>query len=279
MGRHSKRRGHQPRPSTMRSNVTFALRQLGKSPGFAAVALLTLALGIGASTAMFSIVNAVLLRPLPFTEPIDWHGSRTRVPEACRRGPRGAIRSGLGETKTRASTRWPRISRSSTSADGRRSPGPGSRNGSGPSASRTISWRSSVCGRSWAGTSRLTSAASRPAPVALLSHSFWRRHFSGRPNVVGQALTLNGDPVTIVGVLPAVVRLRRDLLTWQRHRPPHAVSDQPRNGPVGEHGVRNRSPESWRDDGAGAGRPPGHQSAIQDGRSTMAARSARGSRP
>jgi predicted permease len=187
----------------MRSHVVFAVRQLAKSPGFAAVALLTLALGIGACTAMFSILNAVLLRPLPFQDP-----DRLAWIENDGTG-------GLSARTTRADTfkAW-RDGNTSFEAlggyfaffdFGRRQTLTG---GGQPERLRAVGVSDNfldvlgvrlVLGRNFTADECRFNAA----PVALLSHAFWRRRFSSDPNVVGQALTLNGDPVTIVGVLPA----------------------------------------------------------------------------
>jgi putative ABC transport system permease protein len=187
----------------MRFNLKFAARQLVKSPGFAAVALLTLALGIGASTAMFSIVNAVLLRPLPFREPgrlawIENEGS-----------------GGLSARTTRVDTfnAWREQNKSFDALAayfaffdfGRRQ----TLTGAGvPERLRAVGVSDNfleVLGVPLALGRNFTADECRfnGPRVALLSNAFWRRRFNKDPDVVGRTLLLNNEATTIVGVLPA----------------------------------------------------------------------------
>ncbi len=185
------------------ANLKFALRQLIKSPGFATVALLTLALGIGACTAMFSIVDAVLLRPLPFRDPgrLVWIENEGT--------------SGMSARTTRADTfkAWREENTSFETLAGyfaffdfgRRQTLTGSGD---PERLRDVGVSDNfldvlgvrlALGRNFTAEECLFKAP----PVAILSHSLWRRRFASDPGIVGRTLTSNNAPLTIVGVLPA----------------------------------------------------------------------------
>jgi putative ABC transport system permease protein len=187
----------------MLSNLKFAIRQLAKSPGFAAVALITLGLGIGACTAMFSIANAVLFRPLPFKDP-----ERLVWIENVGKG-------GMSARTTRADTfkAWREENTSFEAVAGyfafydfvRRQ----TLTGAGePERLRGVGVSDNfldVLGIRMAMGRNFTADECRfnGPPVAILSHALWMRRFGGDPTVVGRALTMNDQAVTIVGVLPA----------------------------------------------------------------------------
>lgn len=181
--------------------MKLALRQLLKSPGFATVAILTLALGIGACTAMFSLVHAVLLKPLPFREParLVWienigtsglsaRTSRTDVFAAWRE--RNTSFEALAAyfaffdygRQTMTGSGEPERLRSVGVSDNFL-PTLGVR----PLLGRNFT--AEECG--WNG----------PRTV-ILSHAFWQKRFAADPGVVGRVITLNNSPTTIVGVLP-----------------------------------------------------------------------------
>jgi predicted permease len=178
-------------------DIRYGLRVLSKSSGFAAIAILTLALGIGANTALFSVVNGVLLNPLPFPNPdqllavyaktssfgqssisypnfLDWHKDNTSFSSL------GAFRSesynltGIGEPE--------RLNCQMVSAEFL------------PALGIPL-----PLGRNF----RPEEDQAGAAPVALLGDRLWKRKFASSPDILGKSLTLNGKSYTIVGVAPS----------------------------------------------------------------------------
>src|SRR3982751_3258588 len=189
---------------TLRQDLRFARRSYARAPMFTLLVVTTLALGIGASTAIFSIVNGILLRPLPFPEAdrlvwmseadpqgrsvslswpdfLDWRARQHSFEGmAASRGGSFTL-TGLGQAsrvtaRTITSNFFPVI-------------------GVQPVLGRTFTEEEDVAGA--------------PA-VAIVSHDFWRTRLDGDASALGRALTLNGRPYTVVGVLPPGFRYLRD---------------------------------------------------------------------
>ncbi|MCW5559105.1 MAG: ABC transporter permease, partial [Verrucomicrobiae bacterium] len=178
-------------------DLRFALRQLLKNPGFTAVAVLTLALGIGATTAMFSLIHGVLLKPLPFPESdrlvalfenhreqgqdlvnltapgfTDWRAQSTVFEDLAAYQPGGFDLTGTGDparlSGIRASASLFPLLRAQ------------------PALGRGFSPEEDVFGN---------------GRVAVLGHRLWQERFQGASDVLGKGVTLDGNSYTIVGVM------------------------------------------------------------------------------
>jgi putative ABC transport system permease protein len=182
-------------------DLKFALRQLAKSPGFTFVAIATLAVGIGACTAIFSLVNAVLLKPLPFREPArlvwienDGDGGlsarTTRVDTF--NGWREQNKSFESLAAYFAFFDYGRMTLTGT-GEPERLRGVGISDNLIPTLGIPL-----LHGRNFTAEECRYNA---PGAV-ILSYKFWRRRFSADPAVVGRTITINNNPSTIVGVLP-----------------------------------------------------------------------------
>ncbi len=183
-------------------DLRYALRGLRRSPGFTAVAVIALALGIGANTAIFSVVNAVLLRPLPFRD----SGRLVVVDERRLTGPE------IGTNVSPANfLDWREQNRVFDPL------------------SAAFVWSLTLTGRGEAEqieglhvTSNLFTLLGAQAELGrtflpedgqpgakrtiVLSHGLWRRRFGSDPNIVGQAITLSGESYTVAGIMPAGFR-------------------------------------------------------------------------
>ncbi|MFI5125845.1 MAG: ADOP family duplicated permease [Candidatus Acidiferrales bacterium] len=193
-------------------DLRYGLRMLRKSPGFTAVAVLTLALGIGANTAIFSLVNAVLLRPLPYRDP----GRLTLVWEKDERG-----RPDL--TTFATYTDWKATNKSFEELALYASWQP-TVTGSGDSEQltglrvtnnyfRTLGIRPAL-GRDF----RPEEDTPPASYVVMLSNELWQRRFHSDPNIVGKTITLNALNYVVAGVMPADFQ--------------SLISLDPRGGPV-----------------------------------------------
>jgi predicted permease len=177
------------------SDLRYALRTLLKNPGFTCVAVLTLGIGIGANTAIFSIVNAVLLRPLPYRDADRLVITRHSLPEARELEAVRALdgsavwASNLFNVQRREETEQVRAALVS------------------PAFFRLLGV-APVAGRTFASNEDLQ-------PLVVLSHRAWERWFGGESRALGSTLVLSGTPHTVVGVMPPAFQFpSRDFVLW-----------------------------------------------------------------
>src|SRR6201984_1889266 len=192
------------------NDLKFAFRQLRKSPGFTLVAVLTLALGIGANTAIFSIVNAVLLRPLPYPDAdrimvlnessgpgqdysvalpdyFDWQKDNTVFEHLAATHKESRNLSGIpGRDPERVSCAS--VTRNFFNIIGLP-----------PQIGRTFSEDEDKVGA---------------PPVVIISDRLWKRAFDRDPKILGQAITLHDQSFTVIGVMPPHVTSPQDTDLW-----------------------------------------------------------------
>jgi putative ABC transport system permease protein len=184
-------------------DLRYGARTMRRQPGFAAAVVLTLALGIGVNAAIFALVDATLLRALPFPDPERLVMVWERTPAT----PRGAVSplnlvdwNDDNRTFERIAGFVPNVGGMVLSAA----------DGSGDTVSRQ--WVTAgifdVLGvKAIVGRTFLPSDDRKRASVVVLSESFWRSRFGGDPGVVGRDLRLDGEPWTVVGVVPDTAQL------------------------------------------------------------------------
>jgi predicted permease len=197
---------------TVLQDIRYALKQLRKNPGFSVVVILTLAFSIGANTAIFSVVDAILLRPLPYPEPqrlgslmqkisgpasysypvaIDrdtWRQLRDNVPAVT-----AAVASKTGGVNLEAAGRAKYVHGQRISA-----------------GYFDVLGLPLMLGRSFTATEDM---AGGPRAV-VLSNRLWKNTFDGDANIVGQAIRLKGIPYTVIGVLPPRAQTPANVDLW-----------------------------------------------------------------
>jgi macrolide transport system ATP-binding/permease protein len=181
---------------TVVQDLRFALRQFRRNPGFAATAIVILALGMGASVAIFAFVDAALLKPLPYAQPwrlvsvrergANFYGGPLSYPDYVDWKRTNTVFSSMAAY---GGTGYDLSTPSGTE------PVPGARVGT--EFFRTLGIKPAL-GRDFEAREELPGAS----PVVMLSYGAWARRYGGRADVVGRAVTLSGEAYTVIGILP-----------------------------------------------------------------------------
>ncbi len=194
----------------IRQDLSFAFRQLWRNKGFSLAAALTLALGVGATTSMFSVVNGVLLRPLPFPEPDRLVAVRYQFNST------GETANSLSQPDIQDLQAESSSLRFVTGYTGTRRTLTGSGEAEIIRGARVTQGLLATFGATPAlGRDLMAEEDAPDGPrVAVLSHSFWLERFSGDPNVLGQSLILSGVSFEVVGVAPEGFDFPRGAQFW-----------------------------------------------------------------
>jgi predicted permease len=195
--------------STLLQDVRFALRTLRKSPGFTCAALLTLALGIGANTAIYTIIDGVLLHPIPFANPEKLVAIYQKTP-----------RSEKNSIPYLNFLEWQKQTQTFESIAGWRSDGFALTGRGAPEELMGM-----MVSENFFSVLRVEPLLGRTFTkdedqrggrrVVLLGEDFWKRRFAGDRSILGQTLTLEGNDYTVIGIAPRSIRLAGGDNTFQ----------------------------------------------------------------
>ena len=187
------------------SELRQILRRLGRTPAFTIVTLIMLTAGIGANTAVFSVVEGVLLKPLPYPHPESlvavWHTAPGLNLDEVNMAPSNYF---IYREQNRVFEDIGMYDGSSVSVTEKETP------------SRCPPWTSpkpcspsSASSRTWAAGFAATIPSPHGPDTVMLSYSFWQSHFGGDPAAVGETIRVNGKSRQIIGVMPKQFRFSR----------------------------------------------------------------------
>ena len=201
----------------LRRDLFYAIRILRRSPTFTAAAIVTLALGIGANTALFTVINAVLLRPLPYPDSKEIVMLYGRSPD----GSTESLSPADFLDNRRQSKSFEQLAgfrEISFNITGGMQPQRVAGAVVTPNLFETLKVSAEV-GRAFSPFDKTG------IPLAVLSYSLWQKQYGGDPSVIGKPIEIDGEPRTVVGIMPARFQFPIDCEAWTLSR--FAVPEQP----------------------------------------------------